>query len=169
MARCWVLHARRPAACVCAGGAAQDLRLRPSMWGAWTGCKPRTRAAGPRARLPLGSSWACARTSRLRLWCVSASACDRVCRPFLRNGNYTDGIFCARHTPKPYMDGSERSARPEECIPSNAYDISLSVCCCPREWLLGADRDGGEWHTSRHSHSKSSFTPMIGRIHTPLN
>ena len=35
-------------------------------------------------------------------------------------------------------------------------------------WLLGAGRDGGEWHTSPHIHSQSTFTPMIGRI-TPLS
>ena len=36
-------------------------------------------------------------------------------------------------------------------------------------WLLGADMDGGEWHTSPQGHRQSPCTPMIGRIHTSLN
>ena len=81
----------------------------------------RQRACAPRLRLS-----ACRRGS-------AAVHPPRAVGPSCVTENMSGCFFCARHIPRPPMDGPERSRRPEECIPSNAYDTSLSVCCCPRD------------------------------------
>ena len=95
----------------------------------------------PHARTPAGFH----RRVRANLAFCSVRACVR--RPVvnalaeLRNRKYSDAIFCARHIPPTPQDGPKHSGRPDESISSNAYDILLSVCCCPRECRVGVRSD----------------------------